>query len=458
MTSFGLSHGREGLQLLIKNGWKATPLFHEAMQAKSDFGDIGELLQMFPYFWSSRTASKFKVAKEGGQFLVFEEKNRKGVTGFGYDLSFRPIKAVGNIFGTMACFHTAARVGAQFFRPSLKVGDGSSFRVVEHSAKALHHLNYMLHLKQDQSRSFTKGLLNMSAEVLLAAYYYTKNPWVGFVGGGTHLLANAFADIRKEAKLYHKKWIEKMGESSIEDSRSLEGKFVDRLFNTTYLVDSLYDVEQYARTLTCINGFADSASYLFGLNKHPSFSYVVSAIGGMSCLMTPKHVQYWTAPKLGEKKIHTLFVVACLQLAGVFDTFFFFNETKVIQISRHMGKMLVFKSVLVGASSVVALWSYFQEWKNPKLSSSDKEGLILNGINSAAKAPMVAQGAFKHYGYTIPKIALVFIGTTLGVDNVARHLFWQSLTVAKKTNTENKLASQPSLSTDRQVLAQKLYF
>jgi len=175
MTAFGMSHGRLGFQLLIKNGWKATPLFHQAMQAKSDFGDIGELLQMFSYFWSCRTTSKFKVTEEK---TVFEDRNRRGVTGFSYDFSFRPLKALGSLLGAMACFHTAAKV----FCPSLKMGDGFSVRVAEHSFKAFYHLNYMLLLKQDRSRSFTKGIFCLSAEILLAAYYYTKNPWLGCIG------------------------------------------------------------------------------------------------------------------------------------------------------------------------------------------------------------------------------------------------------------------------------------
>ena len=402
MSSCGTLAGREGLDLLIRNGAQMTPLFQNALQASSDFCEVGQLFQKWPYFCDCRKFGKCKIALSQKKPFLFEDSHRKGLTRWSYDLSYQPLKAVMNLLGTMRGIQTVLQMGGYFSQES------TALQIADESVKALYHFSYLLQLKKDRSKSLMKGLFNLSAAVLLSLHYFTRNRTLGLIGGGMQLLAKSFEDLRKEEKWKQKSLaIESFALTEpirLQDNRSITSKFVTRLFYSTSLIDSFSDIEQYARTLTFINGCADSLCYLSGSKKHPFFSYCVLAINGMNGLMTPKHLQFWIDPNVWKRNSTSLFSIGFLQLAGVLDTLLFFHETKALSISSYVGKLLVIKTALVAVASLLALHHYYQCW-DKTLTSDAKEDILLNGINAATKTPLVAQGARTLWLY----VAKIFI-------------------------------------------------
>ena len=302
-TTFGTTKGREAVDLILTNAFNLQPLFLKTLQATTDLCDIGNLLESSPYFWEARKENKIKMAEEEGQLYLWRGDDRVGITPFCYDISFRPLKALTKIAEVVSTTHIILKIAVQFFGLKAEVGSGHLLMAMEHGLKALLSLHYLYYLNEDQSRSFTKGMLNLLSESLLTLSNLSENRYLGLIAGVSQVAAQGYVETRKKEKAFVRDGlIARLPKPPVdlepEDEWSVAQKFLFRLFQTPYFVLSLADIEQFARTLFCINGFADSFSYLFGVKKHPIFSHCSLAGYGMYGLVAHKYVTYWTDDKI----------------------------------------------------------------------------------------------------------------------------------------------------------------
>ena len=438
MATFGMTKGREGLQRVILNGFKLSPVFIETLQATGELCRLGQLFQHLPYFWSERAVGKFKIAKESEQTYFFEDLRRKGKTDFRFDLAYHPLKAMGHVSAVAARVQLICKISCRFFFPAVDVGNGRLLCAVEHGIKAISHLDYLFHLDEDKSRSFYKGALSLISESLLTASYLAESRLLHLIVGAAEVITNGFIEARREVKQAQKnQWVDALPNDFLTSDKEeviIPLRFVSRFFGTTYFVSSFSNIEQYARTLFCINGFAETFSTLTGHKKHPIFSYFSLAGCGMYGLIFPKYFVYWVDGESKKTVVGGLF-----QMVGICDTLLFFEDNKVLSIPGYIGRILIFKSVLVTISSTITLLDFYKKWSE-KMESEEKENSVLEGINAATKVPMTIHSAASYFGHPLNKKKTIFFGTLLGLNNLARGLFWESLKNTKMAQMEKKLA------------------
>ncbi len=458
-TTFGTTKGREAFDLILINGFNLQSIFLKTLQATSDLCSLGNLLESSPYFWEARKENKIKIAEEEGQLYLWRGDDREGVTPFCYDIYFRPLKALTKIAEVVGATSHILKIAMQFFGLKAEVGNGHLLMAMEHGLKTLLSLHYLYHLNDDKSRSFTKGMLNLLSESLLTLSSLSENRCLGLMAGVFQVAAQGYVEARKKEKESARKpLIEKLpttlADPMPEDEWPIVQKFLFRLFQTPYFVLSLADIEQFARTLFCVNGFADSFSYLFGVKKHPIFSHCSLAGYGMYGLVAHKYVTYWTDDKIPHSWSGFLFLGTSLC-----DSLFFLNDNGLVEMTKQIGKLLIVKGVLMALACSMIIYDLLKED-----SPLEEEAVLLEGVNGSIKAVLTLNSATTHYGKALPKLMTIFFGSVFGLNQVARGLYWQRFNDKRKIEGEKKLAISwenrvqgPAFSSDRKALAEKFY-
>ena len=462
-TTLGTTKGREAFDLILINSFNLQPIFLKTLQATSELCSLGNLLESSPYFWNARKENKIKIAEEGKQLYLWGGVDQKGITSFCYDIYFRPLKALTKIAEVISRTRIVIKIAIQFFGLKFEVGNGHQLMAMEHGLKALLSLHYLYHLNEDKSRSFTKGMLSLLSESLLTLHSLSQNRYLGLMAGVVQVAAQGYIETRKKEKEFARdSLIAKLPEPPVypmpEDEWPVVQKFLFRLFQTPYFVLSLADIEQFARTLFCINGFGDSFSYLSSVKKHPIFSHFSLAGYGMYGLVVHKYVTYWSDDSIPRSFTGLLFLGT-----SICDSLFFLNDNGLIEVTKQIGKLLVVKGVLMTLACSMLVCDSIKA-RSVEKTPLTEEGVLLEEVNNSIKAVLTLNSAATHYGRALPKLMTIFLGSLFGFNQVARGLYWQRLNDKRKIEGEKKLVNcwenrvqGPTLSSDRKTLAEKFY-